>query len=210
VSGTDKEQDLGEWCLDRVILKTESFSQDLRFSRRSTLAETMSQPALDGFQGYLPQDTQKFIISSKDAAFDLGELILQGLIATGLEVVRGVQRVILSFKGVIGGLSALFAPNRAPDALGNLECALSTKTINDVLLPALNVAVTEPALDCEDDRKRLSCFIETLKGHREDIVFYMSLLSRFVAAKEGQSKTATSAMAALAEEPSYARVTNAA
>jgi hypothetical protein len=159
--------------------------------------------ALEGLKAYIPQDTRAFIISAREAAFDMGGLVLQGLTATGQAVERGVQRVFLSFKGVIGGLSSLFLPGRAPDHLGDMECALSTRTLNDVLLPALNLAAIEPIAEFEAGQEagqdKVRSFVAKLKEHQEDIAFYTSLLARFVASRD-QSVQAL-AVPALAAAP---------
>lgn len=184
VTGNGPDQTQSEWCLDRVILNTPNFSQDMKFSGNSAILDTLSMAAMESFKSYMPQDTRAFIISAREAAFDLGGLVLQGLTATGQAVERGVQRVFLSFKGVIGGLSSLFLPGRAPDHIGDMECALSTRTLNDVLLPALNLAAAEPIAEFESAQDKVRGFVAKLKEHQEDIAFYTTLLARFVASKE--------------------------
>ena len=203
---TGDGQSPGAWCLDRVILNTPNFSQDMKFSGGSAVLDTLSMQALDSFKAYIPQDTRGFIISAREAAFDLGGLVLQGLTATGQAVERGVQRVFLNFKGVIGGLSALFLPGRAPDHLGDMECALSTRTLNDVLLPALNLAAIEPIAESENGQDKVRGFIAKLKEHQEDIAFYTTLLARFVASKD-QSAMALGAPAVTFAPPQPVAIT---
>lgn len=174
---------LGEWVFDRVILKTNGFTQSLDCDGEVRARDMLSEQALVEIEPYLPHGRDNSVMAASQKEFNFGRLMLQGLVVTGYNFSNGVQRVYLAFKSFFGSVASLFAPGKAPEHLVDVECKLSTKTLNDIVLPALNLAAIGPIGEYDAAEQKVNAFVGRLRENSRDIEFYAALLSRFVLQK---------------------------
>ena len=173
--------EVGAWVVDRLTVRANGFSHDLSFTVERQAEDQLSADLWGFLRAYLPAQTDDFVLTAREAVFESRSVLLQGLDVTAHQIKGGVQRVLLTFRNFLGSVSTIFAPNKAPNLLKDVECGLATRTLNDILLPALNAAATDPVDFAEGADDKVDALIHRLKQNKHDIEFYAALLSRFVA-----------------------------
>ena len=174
----------GQWLLDRLVVQSSEYVENIVFTKQKKADAVLSRALWVQILEYLPTDAGRHVLSAPNAVFQLAGNALHGLGVTGLETMEGLQRVSLSFRAFVGSLSAVFAPNQRPNALQETVCGLSARTVNDVILPALNLASVEPDMVEEDLQSRLNDQLQALRENRLNLEFYATLIARFVAAQD--------------------------
>ena len=95
--------------------------------------------------------------------------------------------LLVTFRFFLGSMTAMFQPGKAPSVLREVECALSIRTITEIILPALSMAVTEPisaARKHTGAHDQLKAKWEKLSASQSDLLFYCDLISWFVKAQD--------------------------
>jgi len=178
---------LGEWAVSRLSIATETVHHDLRFTNPRTAKEVLAGPFVSLMDRYLPEGTSPVVLTANDCVLEMPTAIMKGLRVTGQEVRNGLQRVLVTFRFFLGSMNAMFQPGQTPSVLSEVECTLSTRTINDIILPALSLAVTEPSAAARQHpaaQDQLQARWERLSAAQAEIAFYCDLISRFVKARD--------------------------
>ncbi len=175
---------VGAWAIERVSVKTEEYRQEVRYNKAALASERLAKSLWDFLQSYLPPTQEAFVLTARDTVLQTRSLLLNGLEVTATAAIEGTQRVLLKFRHIIGAFQAVFAPNQVPDLMEELKCTLSLRTLNDIILPALNLAASEPAAQFKDAGQRIEAFVDRLRQNKNEIEFYSILLSRFLASRE--------------------------
>lgn len=184
---TVAEAGLSDWSVVRLSISTETVHHDLRFSDRRRARDLLAKPFISLMDTYLPEGTSPVVLTANDCVLEMPDAIMKGLRLTGHDVRNGAQRVLVTFRFFLGSMSAMFQPGHAPSVLGEAECALSTRTINDIILPALSLAVTDPSAAAKHypgSLEQLQARWERLSAAQADLAFYCDLISRFVKARD--------------------------
>ncbi|MEM6940246.1 MAG: hypothetical protein AAF943_04590 [Pseudomonadota bacterium] len=179
--------DAGAWFLDRISQRGYSHTHEVKFNSPTRAKDDLTEELWHFLQSYLPSGHENFVLTARETVFETNSVLLSGLEVTGHKVTKGVQRVLVTFRSVMGTLKSIFAPNRAPNLLDDARCDLSARTLSDVILPALNLAATEPTEAFKQSGHRIEAFVDRLKENKSGIEFYATLLSRYVAARERSS-----------------------
>lgn len=172
-----------DWCLERVAAMTGHLHHNIKFDTMPDARETICEDLYGVLGDYLPSGTGKHLLAADNLLLELRSAVLYGLRVTGLSVRSGLQRVTVTFKHFLGGIGELFRAGRAPDLLDDVVCRLSTRAIQDVVLPALNIAVATPELDeayQSQEERRIETAWKSLCEKKVELEFYLSLLMRFV------------------------------
>ncbi|MEM6481927.1 MAG: hypothetical protein AAF681_08790 [Pseudomonadota bacterium] len=181
---------MSDWSVARISIATETVHHDLRFTDGRHAKDLLATQFLSLMDTYLPEGTSPIVLTANDCILEMPSGIMKGLRVTGQDVRNGVQRVLVTFRFFLGSMSALFQPGKAPSVLSEVECALSTRTINDIILPALSLAVTEPCAAAKQfpgAQEQLRASWEKLSEAQAEIAFYCDLISRFVNARDSRS-----------------------
>lgn len=184
---TVTDEYVGDWTLNRISVSTESFHHDVRFTDDRLARCSLGREFGAVIDNYLPRSTGALVFTANDFLLEFPAAILRGLRVTAQEVRNGVQRVLLTFRHFLGSVSALFRPGRAPSVLKEAACTLSTRTINDIILPALSLAVAEPkaaARHHDSAQEQLQAVWERLSSKQVELAFYCDLISRFVSSQD--------------------------
>lgn len=181
------EKGLSDWSIARVSIATQNVHHDLRFTGTQQANDILADQFTALVANYLPEGTSPIVLTANECVLEMPSAIMKGLRVTGQEVRNGVQRVLVTFRFFLGSMSAMFQPGKAPSVLSEVECALSTRTINDIILPALSLAVTEPCAAAKqhpETREQLKASWEKLSAAQAELTFYCDLISRFVRARD--------------------------
>lgn len=183
---------LSAWSVARLSIATETVHHDLRFTDGRHAKDVLAIQFMSLIDTYLPEGTSPLVLTANDCVLEMPSAIMKGLRVTGQDVRNGVQRVLVTFRFFLGSMSAMFKPGQAPSVLSEVECALSTRTINDIILPVLSLAVIEPctaARQHSESQERLQASWEKLSAAQAEIAFYCDLISRFVNSRDTQPAT---------------------
>lgn len=187
---TVTESSLSDWSVARLSISTDAVHHDLRFSDNRRARDILAVEVVTLMDSYLPEGTSPIVLTANDCIVEMPTAIMRGLRVTGQEVRNGLQRVLVTFRFFLGSMSAMFQPGQAPSVLSEVECALSTRTINDIILPALSLAVTDPRAAAEKHPgsvEQLQASWEKLSAAQSEIRFYCDLISRFIKARDTQN-----------------------
>ena len=188
---TVTEAGLSDWSVASLSISTETIHHDMRFAERRPARDMLAKPFISLMDDYLPEGTSPVVLTANECVLEMPEAIMKGLRVTGQEVRHGTQRVLVTFRFFLGSMNAMFQPGHVPSVLGEVECALSTRTINDIILPALSLAVTEPSAAAKQypgSHEQLQARWEKLSAAQDEIAFYCDLISRFVQARDTRNK----------------------
>lgn len=177
---------LSNWRTERIVALTREHQSNVVYSAHRLASDTLARPLWTALQPLLPVDKGQFSKALPELQIEIAGLYLKGMKMTGL-VGRGVQRIMISFQSVTGCIQAVFAANEVPDMMRDLECTLSSRTLGDILLPAMNLAVAEPLEAYEGAELKVKACLKKLNENKQDIEFYMALIERFVASQTGQA-----------------------
>ena len=171
-----------EWNVERVVLLAGDYQSNVAFSVRKPAQTMLARQVWEAVNPCLPTAPGKSVFSSPDLVIEMPGLYLGGMSLTEL-VGRDGQRVMLTFKRTVGDIQSIFAPNKAPSMMREIGCNISAKTIGDILLPAINLAVSEPIEAFDGAEQKVKACLEKLKANKLDIEFYLALIERYVAAQ---------------------------
>lgn len=186
------DAELSDWAVVRLSISTETVHHDLRFKDRRWAKDVLASQFVSLVGAYLPEGTSPTVLTANDCVLEMPAAIMKGLRVTGQDVRNGEQRVLVTFRFFLGSMSAMFLPGQAPSVLSEVECAVSTRTINDIILPALSLAVTEPCAAAKQhpgSNEQLQASWEKLSAAQAEISFYCDLISRFVKARDTGNAT---------------------
>ncbi|MEM7519688.1 MAG: hypothetical protein AAF307_01520 [Pseudomonadota bacterium] len=169
-----------DWEVDRMGVAGAEFDQTLRCKSGQKAAGMLQPQIWSAIQDYLPVTTEGRVLSARKSFIETPELLLFGLSVVSRKVTDGFQSVLFTFQHAVGALTGVFAPSKAPNMLSNIEASLSTKTLEDIIRPALNLAATEPLEAFDNAKAPISAFIKKLRENQHEIHFYTVLLSRFL------------------------------
>lgn len=180
----------GAWMLDRITAVTDSFTQTMAFHKPTGPNDALIPDLGNVLRAYLPRGQAPVVLTAADFELDSHGVTLNGLSVTGQEARNGIQRVIISFKNFIGSINALFLPGRAPTLLQDTENDLAARTLNDIVMPVLNLAVADPMAVGKHSKalsERLELFWGRLAQNKAEIEFYCTLILRFMARHSSMS-----------------------
>ena len=170
----------GDWEVERIAINTSNFSQTTRFSGKNMADETLSNGFWTFIASHLPKGSGVHVVTAPEASFTTAGLLLHGLKVSSQRVAHGAQRLFVKFDTLLGAMAHIFAPGKVPSTLREAECSVSTRALVDLILPALNIAATEPIRDYERADHSFSAYVERLKKNRCDIEFYAAMIQRFI------------------------------
>lgn len=171
----------GEWRIDMVVASSASLNWTLSYKNGELLKDVIRGDVVRALEGYLPATCDAMVMSSSEFKLDLHNVILDRLTVASPDAREGPQRVHVTFRRVFGDLRGLFCANRVPNFVAEAENTISTRVLQDLLLPVLNLVETDPETATELSQRQLNAFIDRLKQNRQDIAFYSALITRYIA-----------------------------
>ena len=101
-------EQVGVWVLDRLTVRANGVSHDLSFTTEKQASHQLSADLWTFLRGYLPTQTDDFVLTAREAIFESSAILLHGLDVTAHQIKGGVQRVLLTFRNFLGNVSTIF------------------------------------------------------------------------------------------------------
>lgn len=168
------------WAVDTFQQLSETCHKELRFPQARACATDLVPTLWGALQDYLPRSTDPHVLTANGFSLVLPAVALARLRVTGHASSGGRQRVMVTFRNVVGVGETLFRDERSPDILHDTRNTLATAALVDLLMPML--ALAEGVLPQRDDaRERLEARLLKLSEKRSELDFYGTLLTRYIA-----------------------------
>lgn len=170
----------GGWVLERLVASNNKFTNTISIAERRPVEHVLAHDFVQQIISYLPRGTKEHVLTASDFIFEIFGLTLNCLRVTGQRMVNGVQRVMLTFRRVLGDFTNLFQVQSRPDALKEAQADLSTRVLAEIITPALNLVESSHQVTSRNAERRVSDCLNRLRDNKHELMFYSSLLVRFV------------------------------
>lgn len=172
------------WKLDRVITQAHSFSNTLRIKSHSYADAMLHHSLWAAIRRYLPTDGRTLSVLSQDFMLDLPGLSLGSLSITGQTDDSGKQTLMFRFRRAIGATLGLFARGYQPCLVRESECGISTRVLEDLITPVLNLMDFLEVNGEATNADKLAACLKRMKANKRDIEFFQTLIKRYVGQKD--------------------------
>lgn len=192
LSRTHDARGLSDWKVDRVVVTTNTFVNAISVKSKKSFNTILAQEFIDAITGYLPMTLKEHVLTASDLVFETKGLTLQCLRVTGQKLSDGVQRVMLTFRRALGSVANLFQPDSLPCLMKEAQAGLSTRVLEEILSPVLNLTELTSYQGCKDFEASVANILERLRQRKQDLQFYANLITRYVEQLDGPDTVALS------------------
>lgn len=179
LSRSVRGDELGEWMLERVSVKTPECRSNMHLRETCRASAALRGYVWNALRDYLPGSAAAQLMSLPDLTMTTEQSFFGALQITGQPAASGVQHVTCEFRQFIGALDDVLSLKSLPDPMREASLDVCCKTMDDVMLPAVNMSKTHTAGSDQDGEEAVQALLDTLQARLSDIEHYVALISRF-------------------------------
>lgn len=181
---------LSDWKVDRVVLTARDIINTVSLKTHRAIDGFLKPEFAKALMTYLPVKETDHVMTASDFLFETKGLALSCLRVTGHKIVDGVQRVMITLRRVVGGISNLFVAGNELCLLKEARTGISARLLEDIVSPVLNLVEFAPHRHSETAEERIVKCLDRLERNKYDLEFYAALITRFVHQMDEETKAA--------------------
>jgi hypothetical protein len=173
-----------DWDVNSISCKSANFTDRLNIEKEKKASRCLNLQVLEAMKPYIEDAIRQGVAIDRLFEINLPGLMLRNLNICATQTKSGLISLMIIFKETLGPISRLFAPGKAPSSFQDAQTAIAATILEDVVMPTLNLCHTPIEALQKAPTEALAKRLNALMESRQDLDFYATLLTRFVAQQE--------------------------